>query len=114
MKQAADAYTLDLLDKPKRGRPRKPNALTPAERARRYRANKRDGNKRDGNKRDDGREPFEPATDRPLPDDEVMMMNPDQLRAVTGNTIDDCRAWIAEARGKWIHAHNWPIGPWHG
>jgi hypothetical protein len=104
VKQAADSYTLDLLDKPKRGRPRKPNALTPAERARRYRARKRD----------DGREPFEPAIDRPLTDDEVMMMNPDQLRAITGNTIDDCRAWIAQARGKWIRANNWPIGPWHG
>lgn len=40
-KQAADLYTLDLLDKPKRGRPRKPNALTDAERARAYRVRKR-------------------------------------------------------------------------
>lgn len=40
-KQAADHFTLDLLDKPKRGRPRKPDALTPAERARAYRARKR-------------------------------------------------------------------------
>lgn len=38
VKQAADTFTLDLLDKPKRGRPRKPDALTAAERARRYRA----------------------------------------------------------------------------
>lgn len=38
VKQAADTFTRDLLDKPKRGRPRKPDALTPAERARRYRA----------------------------------------------------------------------------
>lgn len=36
-KQAADHFTLDLLDKPKRGRPRKPDALTPAQRAKRYR-----------------------------------------------------------------------------
>ena len=41
MKQDADRYTLDLLDKPKRGRPRKPDALTAAERAMRYRARKR-------------------------------------------------------------------------
>lgn len=40
-KQAADLYTLDLLNKPKRGRPRKPDALTPAQRARRYRARKK-------------------------------------------------------------------------
>lgn len=40
-KQAADLYTLDLLSKPKRGRPRKPDALTPAQRARRYRARKK-------------------------------------------------------------------------
>lgn len=40
-KQSADHFTLDLLDKPKRGRPRKPDALTPAERARAYRARKR-------------------------------------------------------------------------
>ena len=37
-RQAADSFTLDLLSKPGRGRPRKPNALTPAQRARRYRA----------------------------------------------------------------------------
>lgn len=41
MKQDADQFTPDFLDKPRRGRPRKPDALTPAERARRYRANKR-------------------------------------------------------------------------
>ena len=40
-KQAADLYTLDLLNKPKRGRPRKPDAKTPAQRAREYRARKR-------------------------------------------------------------------------
>lgn len=38
MKQPQDRFMLDLLDKPGRGRPRKPDALTPAERARRYRA----------------------------------------------------------------------------
>jgi len=37
VKQAADLYTRDLIDKPKRGRPRKPDALTPAQRAKRYR-----------------------------------------------------------------------------
>lgn len=37
VKQADDVYTLDLIDKPKRGRPRKPDALTPAQRAQRYR-----------------------------------------------------------------------------
>lgn len=36
-KQAADLYTLDLLEKPKRGRPKKPDALTPAQRAKAYR-----------------------------------------------------------------------------
>lgn len=41
VKQAADLYTGDMLEAPKRGRPRKPDALTPAERARRYRASKR-------------------------------------------------------------------------
>lgn len=40
-KQAADHFTLDLLDKPKRGRPRKADAKTDAERARAYRARKR-------------------------------------------------------------------------
>ena len=39
-KQSSDLYTLDMLDKPQRGRPRKPDALTPAERARNYRARK--------------------------------------------------------------------------
>lgn len=41
MKQPADQFTRDLLDKPKRGRPRKPDALTPAQRARAYRARQR-------------------------------------------------------------------------
>jgi hypothetical protein len=41
MRQAADLYTLDLIDKPKRGRPRKPDALTPAQRAKRYRDKER-------------------------------------------------------------------------
>lgn len=41
-KQAADHFTPDMLDPPKRGRPRKPDALTPAQRARAYRARKRD------------------------------------------------------------------------
>lgn len=41
MKQPADVYTGDLLEAPRRGRPRKPDALTPAERARAYRARKR-------------------------------------------------------------------------
>jgi hypothetical protein len=41
VKQQCDAYTVDFLDAPRRGRPRKPNALTPAERAKRYRENKR-------------------------------------------------------------------------
>lgn len=41
MRQAVDHFTLDLIDKPKRGRPRKPDALTPAQRAREYRARKR-------------------------------------------------------------------------
>jgi len=42
MKQAGDEYTLDLLGNKKRGRPRKPDALTPAERARAYRARQRE------------------------------------------------------------------------
>lgn len=39
MKQAADRYTLPLdgVDKPRRGRPAKPDAMTPAQRAKRYR-----------------------------------------------------------------------------
>lgn len=41
MKQANDAYTRDLIDKPKRGRPRKVDALSQAERAAKYRARKR-------------------------------------------------------------------------
>ena len=39
VKQAADLYTRDLIDKPRRGRPRKVDALTPAQRAQRYRDN---------------------------------------------------------------------------
>lgn len=38
VKQAQDHFTRDLLDKPKRGRPPKPDAKTPAQRAREYRA----------------------------------------------------------------------------
>lgn len=40
VKEAADRFTLPLngVDKPRRGRPPKPNALTPAQRARAYRA----------------------------------------------------------------------------
>lgn len=41
VKQAADAFTLDMLDKPRRGRPRKPDAKTDAQRAREYRARQR-------------------------------------------------------------------------
>lgn len=41
-KQDLDHYTVDMLDKPKRGRPRKPNAKTDAQRAREYRARKRE------------------------------------------------------------------------
>lgn len=37
MKQAADKYTGELFEKPKRGRPRTPNATTPAQRTREYR-----------------------------------------------------------------------------
>ena len=40
MKQANDVYTRDLINKPKRGRPRKVDALTPAQRAKRYRDRK--------------------------------------------------------------------------
>lgn len=40
-KQPEYLYTVDMLDKPKRGRPRKPNAMTDAQRAREYRARKR-------------------------------------------------------------------------
>ena len=38
MKQPEDRFTIDLIDKPGRGQPRKANALTPAQRAKRYRA----------------------------------------------------------------------------
>jgi hypothetical protein len=41
VKQANDHFTQDLLDTPKRGRPRVPNALTAAERAKRYRDRKK-------------------------------------------------------------------------
>lgn len=41
MKQPEDVYTLDLIDKPGRGRPRKANALTPAQRAQSYRDRQR-------------------------------------------------------------------------
>lgn len=39
VKEAADRFTLPLdgVDKPRRGRPPKPDALTPAQRARAYR-----------------------------------------------------------------------------
>lgn len=40
VKQVSDVYTLDLFGKPGRGRPRKPDALTPAQRAKAYRARK--------------------------------------------------------------------------
>ncbi len=40
-KQAQDLYTVDMLDKPKRGRPRKPDAMTDAQRAREYRKRQR-------------------------------------------------------------------------
>lgn len=42
MKQAGDDFTRDLLGNNKRGRPRKPDALTPAQRARAYRARQRE------------------------------------------------------------------------
>ena len=97
MKQSADVFTPDLLGPPRRGRPRKPDALTPAERARRYRARKRAAADLAG------REPFEVegCDDEDLSDERVSMMNPDELRAITGNTIDCCKAWIAEARAGW-------------
>lgn len=41
MRQADDRYTLDLIDKPKRGRPRKPDAKNDAQRSREYRARQR-------------------------------------------------------------------------
>jgi hypothetical protein len=40
MKQAADKFTRDAFDKPGRGRPRKPDAKTPAQRMREYRQRK--------------------------------------------------------------------------
>ena len=38
MKQACDKFTRDMIDAPRRGRPRKPNAKSAAQRAREYRA----------------------------------------------------------------------------
>lgn len=37
VKQAGDDFTRDAFEAPRRGRPRKPDALTPAQRAKRYR-----------------------------------------------------------------------------
>lgn len=37
MKQAADKYTIDAFNKSSRGRPRKSNAKSPAQRQREYR-----------------------------------------------------------------------------
>lgn len=37
MKQQADIFTRDAFDKPRRGRPRKPDAKTPAQRQREFR-----------------------------------------------------------------------------
>lgn len=41
MRQADDRYTLELLPRPGRGRPRKADALTPAQRAKAYRMRKK-------------------------------------------------------------------------
>ncbi len=41
MKQVEDKFTLDLLDKPRRGRPRKPNAKSSAQRVREFRERKK-------------------------------------------------------------------------
>lgn len=41
MKQAADKFTFDLLNRPGRGRPRKPDAKSAAQRMREYRARKK-------------------------------------------------------------------------
>lgn len=41
MKQPADKFTLDAFDKPGRGRPRNPDAKTPAQRMREYRQRKK-------------------------------------------------------------------------
>lgn len=38
VKQSEDKFTRDAFDAPKAGRPRSPNALTPAQRAKQYRA----------------------------------------------------------------------------
>lgn len=42
MKQPGDDYTRDIFNKPGRGRPRKPNAKTPAQRAKEYRDRERE------------------------------------------------------------------------
>ncbi|CAN5906983.1 hypothetical protein BH11PSE12_BH11PSE12_17240 [soil metagenome] len=41
MKQVNDKFTVDAFDKPGRGRSRKPNAKTDAQRAKEYRARKK-------------------------------------------------------------------------
>ena len=41
MRDPVDLYTRDLIDKPARGRPRKANALTSAQRAQSYRDRQR-------------------------------------------------------------------------
>ena len=41
MKHPADMFTADMLAKPRRGRPPKPNAKTAAQRMREYRARKK-------------------------------------------------------------------------
>jgi|GEM_PF-1415642 len=42
MKQPGDDYTRDIFNKPGRGRPRKPNAKTAAQRAKEYRNRERE------------------------------------------------------------------------
>lgn len=41
MKQPEDKFTVDAFAKPRRGRPPKPDAKTPAQRMREYRARKK-------------------------------------------------------------------------
>lgn len=41
MKQQADQFTRDAFETPRRGRPRKPDAKTPAQRMREYRARRK-------------------------------------------------------------------------